>query len=139
MNLNYIIMKTLNIKKSTFVISSFLVLFFCFSLSANAQEIKVKGIVKGKSIEKTELLNGANIFLKGTKIGTTTNKKGEFSFPQKLKIGDILVFSYLGFVKKRVKITSNSNNLVIVLNEDDNQMLGALNSNKRYVSKQPKQ
>ena len=132
-------MKTLNTKKSVVTIGSFLLLFLFFSNTVSAQEIKVKGIVKGKSLEQTDVLNGANIFLKGTKTGTTSNRKGEFTFPKKLKVGDVLIFSYLGFIKKRVKITSNSNNLTIVLDEDNNEMLGALNSNKRYSSKRSKQ
>ena len=107
------------------------------SNSANAQ-IKVKGIVKGQTIEKIDVLNGANIFLNGTKIGSISNKKGEFTFPQKLKKGDVLIFSYLGFVKKRIKITENSSYLTVILQEDENQMLGALNSNKRYKSKRSK-
>lgn len=139
MNLKHIIMKTLNTKKSVVTIGSFLLLFLFFSNTVSAQEIKVKGIVKGKSLEQTDVLNGANIFLKGTKTGTTSNRKGEFTFPKKLKVGDVLIFSYLGFIKKRVKITSNSNNLTIVLDEDNNEMLGALNSNKRYSSKRSKQ
>ena len=65
--------------------------------------------------------------------------KGEFTFPQKLKTGDVLVFSYLGFVKKRIKINANSSFINVVLKEDENQMLGALNSNKRYTSKRSKQ
>lgn len=132
-------MKTLNTKKPVVTIGSFLLLFLFFSNTVSAQEIKVKGIVKGKSLEQTDVLNGANIFLKGTKTGTTSNRKGEFTFPKKLKVGDVLIFSYLGFIKKRVKITSNSNNLTIVLDEDNNEMLGALNSNKRYSSKRSKQ
>lgn len=130
--------KTLRMQKSTAIIFGlFLSLFFCSS-SFQAQRIEVKGIVKGQTFEKTEILNGANIFLKGKNIGTSSNKKGEFTFPRKLNIGDVLEISYLGFLKKSVTIKSNSSFLNITLQEDDNQMLGALNNNKRYKTKRQK-
>jgi hypothetical protein len=112
--------------------------FFFFATNLQAQEIEVTGIVKGKTYEKSELLNGVNILLKGTRTGTTTNRKGEFTFPKKLKPGDILVFSYLGLATQNIKIKENSSVLNITLIEDDSQIFGALNSNKRYSSKKSK-
>ena len=129
--------KKLLVKKPTLLVLGLFFALFLFSNATNAQ-IQVKGIVKGQTIEKIDVLNGANIFLNGTKIGSISNKKGEFTFPQKLKKGDVLIFSYLGFVKKRIKITENSSYLTVILQEDENQMLGALNSNKRYKSKRSK-
>ena len=116
---------------------SILMLFigFLFTTTCNAQEIEVRGIVKGKSELGIEILSGANVYIKGTTIATSTNKKGTFVFPRKLKVGDILVFSYLGYLKKRVKIKPNSSYLSVILEEDDNEILGALNSGKRYKSK----
>ena len=132
-------MKTIIIKKSTSILFGlFLSLFLC-STTSKAQEIQISGIVKGQTFEQTEILNGANIFLKGTKTGTSSNKKGEFTFPQKLNIGDVLEISYLGYVKKRITIKENSSFLNITLQEDDNQMLGALNNNKRYKTKRQKE
>ena len=130
--------KTLTIKKSTLLFGLFLSLFL-FSNSFQGQEIQIKGIVKGKTYDQIEVLNGANIYLKGTKKGTSTNKKGVFTFPQKLKVGDVIEISYLGFLTKKIKIKESSSYLTIILQEDDNQMLGALNSNKRYKSKRHKE
>lgn len=130
---------TFTSKKSTFILLGLFLSLFFFSTELKAQELLVKGIVKGQTYEETEVLNGANIFLKGTNIGTSSNKKGEFTFPQKLKVGDILEVSYLGFITKRIKIGANSTYLKIILQEDDNQMLGALNSNKRFKSKRNKE
>lgn len=130
---------TYTTKKSTVILLGLFLSLFLFSSSFQAQEVQVKGIVKGQTYEKTEVLNGANIFLKGTKVGTSSNKKGVFTFPQKLKIGDVLEISYLGFLTKRIKIKENSSYLSITLQEDDNQMLGALNNNKRYKSKRHKE
>lgn len=116
-----------------------IVCFFLGSLTLGAQEIEVKGVVKGKSEDATEILVGANVYLKNTNIATSTNRKGEFTFPQKVKVGDVLVISYLGYLKKQITIKETSTFLDITLKEDDNEMLGALQTNKRYKSKRNKQ
>lgn len=130
---------TFTLKKSTLILFGLFLSLFLFSSEIKAQDLLVKGIVKGKTYEETEILNGANIFLKGTNTGTSSNKKGEFTFPQKLKVGDILEVSYLGYITKKIKITEKSTFLNVILQEDDNQMLGALNSNKRFKSKRNKE
>ena len=130
--------KTISLNKSKFTCIAFCVSFFFFTATLQAQEIEISGTVKGKTYDKTALLDGVNILLRGTRTGTTTNKKGEFIFPKKLKAGDILVFSYLGLAKQNIKIKENSSVLNITLVEDDSQIFGALNSNKRYSSKKSK-
>ncbi|MBX2947205.1 MAG: carboxypeptidase-like regulatory domain-containing protein [Cyclobacteriaceae bacterium] len=57
-------------------------------------EIIVKGIVV--SSEDRYPLPGVNIVLKGSTIGIATDAQGRFEFPQKLKEGDVLVFSFIG-------------------------------------------
>lgn len=124
--------------KSTYISRLSVVILLCsFFLATNTSfgQIKVKGVVKGQSYDQLEVLNGANVYLKGTTIGTSTDKKGEFTFPKLLNVGDIIEVSYLGFVKKSIKIKADASYLSITLMEDDNEMLGALNSNKRYRSK----
>ena len=130
--------KTTLLNNSKFTCIAFCVSFFFFTSTLQAQEIQVTGIVKGKTFENSELLNGVNILLKGTRTGTTTNRKGEFIFPKKLKPGDILIFSYLGLATQNIKIKENSSVLNITLVEDDSQIFGALNNNKRYSSKKSK-
>ena len=107
-----------------------LFLFLFVSNTTYAQDIQVKGTVSGTIDGEVETLMGANIFLKGTSVGTSTDKKGKFTFPRKLKAGDILVFSYLGQGKKEVTINRKSRYLTIVLQEDQTYILGALNSKK---------
>ena len=104
--------KTISLNKSKFTCIAFCVSFFFFTATLQAQEIEISGTLKGKTYDKTTLLDGVNILLKGTKTGTTTNKKGEFTFPKKLKAGDILVFSYLGLAKQNIKIKENSSVLM---------------------------
>lgn len=131
-------MKTFVFKKTSTTILGLVFLLF-ISASISAQEITIKGIVKGSSDEVITPLPDATVLLKGTNTATTTNRKGEFTFPTKLKKGDILVFSYLGYLKKSIKINEKSTFLTVILKEEDIEMLGALNTRKRYKSKFPKQ
>jgi len=80
-------------------------------------------------------LYGANIILKGTSVGTTSDENGEFTFPRALKTNDILVVSYLGFETKEIKILANRSNYAIKLTDDLVEILGAPASEKPYKSK----
>lgn len=121
--------------KTTFLILGLFFALFMTAQTSYAQKVDVKGVVKGKTDTEPELLLGVNIYLKDKSLATSTNRKGEFSFTRALNVGDILVFSYLGYLKKEIKITTQSTNLNILLEEDDNEMLGAISTNKRFSSK----
>lgn len=65
--------------------------------------------VKGTVLDENGLpLPGTNIILKGTAIGTQTNFDGEFEFPEKLKKGDVLIFSFIGYGSKTVVINNET-------------------------------
>lgn len=131
--------KNYSTKKSRIIVFGLFLTIFFQSNVVLGQDIEVQGIINGKTFDKIEVLNGANIFLKGTNKGTSSNKKGAFKFPMKLKVGDVLEVSYLGFITQKIRIKASSSFLNITLQEDDNQMLGAVNSNKRYKSKRHKE
>ncbi|WP_406683502.1 carboxypeptidase-like regulatory domain-containing protein [Seonamhaeicola sp. MEBiC1930] len=80
-------------------------------------------------------LPGVSIVLKGTKIGATTNFDGKFTFPQKLKEGDILVLSYLGYSPKRIKIGKDQTVLNVTMDAELIELMGAVETNKPYKSK----
>ena len=63
-----------------------------------------------------EAIPGVNVVLEGTDIGTITDFDGNFEFPQKLKKGDVLVFSYVGMASKKVKIENKTSAANISLN-----------------------
>lgn len=48
------------------------------------------------SAEDGSALPGVNVQLKNFAVGTTTDVEGRFSFPQKLREGDVLVFQFIG-------------------------------------------
>lgn len=68
----------------------------------------ITGFITDK--ENAEPLIGVNITLKGSDIGVISNEKGNYEI--KAKIGDIIVFSYVGYQTTEVPV---GNNLVIDL------------------------
>ncbi|TYP72823.1 SusC/RagA family TonB-linked outer membrane protein [Aquimarina intermedia] len=75
----------------------------------------------GTVVSATDQLGipGANVLIQGTSKGTSTDFNGNFQL--EVKRGDILQFSYLGFVTQNITIT-NQNNLTIALAEDANTL-----------------
>lgn len=86
-------------------------LFFISSL-AFAQSAVVRGIVYD---DLNLPAMGVNILKKGTAEGTITNLDGEFEMP--VERGDVLVFSYIGFITQEVTYNGQAN-LEIKLRED---------------------
>lgn len=78
--------------------------------------IKIKGTVRDATGQP---VIGVTITLKGAKQGTQSNVNGQFTIDA--NIGDVLVFNYIGYVKKEVTITSPET-LSVVLSEDSQQL-----------------
>ncbi len=100
-------------------ISFAIMLMFSASLFA---QTKVTGIIMDG--EYNQPLPGASVFVKGTKIGSTTDFDGKFEFTTTEKSG-ILLISFLGFETKSVPFTATSKSVNlgnIVLNPDANQL-----------------
>lgn len=71
------------------------------------QVAKTKKDVRGKVTEDGgDAIIGASVAIKGKKIGTQTDVDGNFSLP--VEEGDILVFTYLGYSTKEVRIGTES-------------------------------
>jgi hypothetical protein len=96
-----------------------------------SNERTVKGVIK----DDNGPLKDVNIVQEDPKNGTVTNDKGEFTFPVKLKTGDILLVSYLGYETQKVIIKEDTVFIEIVLTEDLIEMIGSLDSGKPYKSK----
>ncbi|MEB8329796.1 TonB-dependent receptor [Flavobacteriaceae bacterium KMM 6897] len=82
------------------------------------QEFTINGTVKDASIN--DVLPGVNVLVKNQSRGTTTDFDGNFTIAN-IKAGDVLSFSYIGFVTKEVTI-QNSNDLMVSLLEDVNTL-----------------
>jgi len=76
-----------------------LLFFLLIGISATAQNIKVKGIVK--DAVSGELLPGVSILVKGTVKGTETDFDGVYALSN-LEEGATLVFRYLGYKQQEV-------------------------------------
>ncbi|MDW5289173.1 TonB-dependent receptor [Formosa sp. PL04] len=91
-----------------------LITFLFFSVLASGQDLEIKGIVYDAITNSP--LPGVNVIVKNTSKGVTTDFDGNFIITNR-KIGDVLVFSYVGFTKQEITIT-NSKLLNIQLQED---------------------
>jgi TonB-linked SusC/RagA family outer membrane protein len=100
-----------------FKLKSFFIAFLLFSLTGLAQEVTIKGNVTSKS--DGEPILGVNILVVGTKKGTSTDFDGNYQI--KVKKGETIQFSYLGFVTKNVTYTSQTA-INIALEEDANSL-----------------
>ena len=78
-----------------------------------AQQKTVSGTVSDAS----GALPGVGIMIKGTKSGTETDFDGKYSI--KAKVGDVLVFSYLGYEEVE-KTVGSANTINVTLKEGDN-------------------
>lgn len=91
-----------------------------FSFSAHAQEITVSGRV----LDDTGLpVPGANVILKGTKQGTTTDFEGNYSID--VPATGVLVFSGLGFETKSISI-ANKTTINVTLASSAQQLAEAI-------------
>lgn len=84
-----------------------LLLFTLISVLASAQTINVKGVVKDAT--SGDVLPGVSISIKGTATGTETDFDGLFNL--KAQKGQTLVFNYLGYKKKEVIVTQETQNV----------------------------
>lgn len=112
MNEKHVIHRFVKAKK-LFIKYAFLLMLCSFSLaSAQNSDGKITGTVLEDSTGQP--LFGVTVSLKGTNSVMSTDASGLFSI--KAKIGEILILSYVGFIKQEVKITGNQ--LTVRLKED---------------------
>ncbi|MGX5816725.1 SusC/RagA family TonB-linked outer membrane protein [Chitinophaga lutea] len=86
-------------------------------LAVSAAAIGVSGVVKSK--DGTPLV-GVSVIVKGTTTGTTTDANGRFELRNLPDQNAVLIFRYVGYSAKEVKVTGPT--LAVVLEEADNQL-----------------
>ncbi len=75
---------------------------FYFLIFAICLNVQAKTIT-GKVTDTDNLaLPGVNVIIKGTSTGTTTDMDGKYSI--EAEEGDILIFSFIGFKTKKIKV-----------------------------------
>lgn len=71
------------------------------------KEQSITKTVTGKVIDETgEPLIGASVSIQGTNIGSMTDVDGKFSM--QVAKGDVLVFSYLGYISQNINVSDNN-------------------------------
>ncbi len=80
------------------------------------QQTKISGIITDKNGES---LPGVTVFVEGTERGTQTDFDGKYTIDA--KVGDVLVFSYLGMKTQRITVKEN-NVINVVLQEDSSEL-----------------
>lgn len=122
-------LKTKNISEISFVANQ--------SIS-NANIIQ-EHTIKGTVLDEENLpLPGANVFLKGTKVGVSTDFDGKFEFPQPLEKGDVLLFSYLGYETKEYIVPESTTavlDITITFDFTDVELMGEVVLGGVYTSK----
>src|ERR1035437_1330846 len=118
MNENHVIQSVQRVKKRFLNKYIIIALMLCsFGLaSAQNSDGKVTGTVLAES--NSEPLIGVNILVKGSPQGTIKDLNGVFTI--KVKIGETLRVSYIGYASQDVKVTGS--NLTIHLKESDKSL-----------------
>lgn len=83
----------------------FMILGLCTDqMQAQSTERTVSGVIQTEE----GVLPYAAVVLKGTSVGVATDENGAFTFPQKLKENDVLLFSFLGYEDQEITITGDT-------------------------------
>lgn len=88
--------------------------FLFISLTVNAQEVIINGIVTG---EEGEGLPGATVQVKGTSIGVITDANGSYSIAIEGVEFPVLVISYIGYLAEEVAV-DNQTEIDVTLSPD---------------------
>src|SRR5690606_29928339 len=100
-----------------FLIKNFLFLSFILTFgNVTAQSQSISGTVS----DANGPLPGANVLIKGTNNGTTTDFDGNYTI-QNVSEGDVLVFSYIGYLNQEVSV--NGQTVIDVTLQEDLQSL----------------
>lgn len=94
-------------------------LLFVATLFATAQSNTLK--ISGTVLDDTGPIVGASVYLKDRPgVGNLTRDGGKFSISASK--GDVIIFSYIGFLKTEYLVTKEENKLSIVLKVNDAQL-----------------
>lgn len=86
-------------------------LLIIFSISAQAQNLTITGLVTGKTDGLP--LTGVTVSVKGSRFATQTNAEGKWSL--KVLPGAVIQFSFIGYQAKDVPLTNGTSELQVVL------------------------
>lgn len=100
--------------------------FGLFTNQMNAQTQTTERTVTGKVTSTDGVVPMATVILKGTNIGISCDENGTFTFPQKLKVNDVLLITSLGYKDREVTIRGNTTFIEPFLDDIPLIIVGAL-------------
>jgi hypothetical protein len=92
--------------------------------SAIEAEQTIKGVVV--SGDDGSAIAGAYVILQGTSVGTITDGEGKFEFPQQLKEGDVLLFSFIGLQTQEYKVPRQIEDLLQIKMKMHYELMGEI-------------
>ncbi|WP_100615312.1 TonB-dependent receptor plug domain-containing protein [Confluentibacter citreus] len=126
----------------------FKIVFILSSITVLSQEIPSKDAVDGTLANSTAEkitgnvtdgsgtpLFGVNVIVKGTKTGTQTDSKGQYSI--KAKKGNVLVYSFIGMHTQEKTVENDTSVIDVILNENT-EALKEVVINAEKISKNEK-
>lgn len=104
--------------KRIIILSGFLLLFLIPFNAWAQEEFIVKGIVTDKS---KQTMPGVSVYIKNSPgIGVATDTDGAYKI--KVKVSDVVIFSFVGYKTKEVLVSKKVETLNVVLEEDTEVM-----------------
>lgn len=105
-------------KQFLFKLRKFIAVLALLPLSVvHAQTTKISGKVTGS--DDNNSIPGVNISVKGQQLSTQTDMDGKYSI--QAKKGDVLIFSFIGYIKQEQKVNEN-NTLNVTLVSEESQL-----------------
>jgi hypothetical protein len=100
---------------------------------ATAQDQLVN--ISGRIVDETGVpMPGTSIVLQGTTIGISADETGRFTFPEPVRKGQTLLFSFVGYETKEYKVTGTTSDQVeIEMAMDGIMMMGKLAIEQPYT------
>ena len=92
------------------------------SASAENDEYWIEGSIQDKYDHSA--IPGANLSLRGTAHGTTSDADGYFRFPVPLKKGDVLVVSFIGYMTEEYKVPATAEKTIVLKLNMDFEVMG---------------
>ncbi len=106
---------------------------FKTSPSVEDEEYWVEGSIQDKYDHSG--IPGVNVLLRGTTHGTTSDVTGYFRFPVRLKKGDVLVVSFIGYMTEEYKVAAAVENTIVLKLNMDYEIMGEVAVDGLYSPK----
>ena len=103
------------------------------AVATATNDVVVNGTVED---ETGAPMPGVNVYLRNSGKGTITDASGKFEFPDKLKDGDLLTFSFIGYESVEYVVRRNEEGLInLKMSLGDVEIMGEVVVGKVYSTK----